>query len=886
MPKKFFLIFILSLAFSFQPAFARDPYPSYGQRIKYIVAPNTAQQPYDNTITNPQTMMRTNGQRSDIISFSCYNPAASRDKYKYLTDPQIDTLEKATTACQQFNPPYTQIKPPYLKNNKTSSECSGKEYNANCYDWPIGNFLGPHPLAGKGNGSWVTPLVYAAQGGPLNACGPNKNERCDCIFVPYGPNPNNYDPKQYWLQITRTVNGATQKCVAPPYSTSGVWWDWYLSEMEKIKSGKNLNEISSVSVHLGIDGEGRPFKSGEGWGPDPGFNSRYVPAVINEVKKRYPGKTIRANFNRDLNFFLENDLDFHWESLSSDGAEEYLYKGLSPHGYDQIYQNHFFKTNSLGLNPDWPPIYQSVLNALAKHTDLLTGFTDIMDGLYENGRGDFLKFAGSYIGKDINDTPGVWAYLRETTHPKEVGSNKSGKYGDYTFYLYRPEELENNRTVPVSTSELPAGTSQQIYNYRLPLVRYGYPTIDQYVGRKNAPGNSYMSFDVDDGYRYTNKTSSYTIRIVYLDTGNQTFKFQYIDPSNNLKEYPISLTNTNLWAEKTFEITSALFNNNMSGYPYPTDFRLETNGTTIHLVEVRGKENITENTRPKAQVSCSIVQNETDNPLDGIFSVGLNRDIKVKAILIDSSGKTLPNQRIMFTYNSEWNYAQSQKTNNQGTAFYNLNTANQLNRSGFLGADSSSRPDKPSYYSVQVYYPGSRNYQPSRNDCLLSVTNSTGPQDPKNTKIKITNIDTSTVAQVGKAKVTYQVISQNGSVIATKTEDIGKTKTFFAQDPSAQTISLSYVDNTNHASFNNFTLNFNTTGIGDGGGSGALFTPSLSLSKGKNFTTLPHPSRAVLASDIPNPCKITSRQNGFFKTPTTLQEGQKYYITCSQSTTW
>ena len=148
MPKKFFLIFILSLAFSFQPAFARDPYPSYGQRIKYIVAPNTAQQPYDNTITNPQTMMRTNGQRSDIISFSCYNPAASRDKYKYLTDPQIDTLEKATTACQQFNPPYTQIKPPYLKNNKTAETIVATcRYWIDRVDWADGI---PHLLGVMG----------------------------------------------------------------------------------------------------------------------------------------------------------------------------------------------------------------------------------------------------------------------------------------------------------------------------------------------------------------------------------------------------------------------------------------------------------------------------------------------------------------------------------------------------------------------------------------------------------------------------------------------------------------------------------------------------------------------------------------------------------------
>lgn len=890
MHNKIFFLLIIFYLFIPKTVFARDPYPNRGERTKYIVAPNTAQAPYDGTVTDPQTMMRTNGKRADIISFSCFDPtstetvlkAEGRQRYIYLTDPSVDSLQKANALCAPKNPPYTIVKPPYLKNNKTTPECQGKEYDSNCYDWPIGNYLSPHPKGGKGGMTWVTPLVYLAQGGPVNACGPSRNERCDCIYVPQGP-------RETWIQITRTVNGNTERCVAPPYSTSGPWWDWFIGQMVSIQNSLNMNEISTAGVFLGIDGEGRPFKSDEGWGPDPGFNTNYVPKVIAEVKSRYKGKSIRAHFNRDLDFFLANELDFHWESLSSDGAAEYLYRGLAPMGYDQIYQNHFFKTNSLGLNPDWPPFYQDVLNALSKHTDAITGFVDVLDSIYQDGKGDFIKFAGSYIGKDINDTPGVWDNPRDTQWRKEnQGNSQSGKYGDYLFYLYRMEDLEGNKTEAVSTANLPSGTSAQLYNYKLPLIRYGYPDNNQLVARKNVSGNNYMSFDIDDGYRYAGKTGySFDINITYLDTGFETFKFQYKNSGNQWKEVPITKTDTKLWQVKKFTVNDAYFNNNASegsnANKYPTDFRIETNGATIHLVEVIGKGNITVGERPKAQVSCDIVRQESDDPKEGIYSVGPNQNIKVKARLTNPAGNPLPNERIMFTYNSEWNFAASAYTNSSGVAFYDLSTANNTNRSGFVG--EGGRTDLPSWYSVQVYYPGNDKFQPSRNDCLLLMTNSQGTSDGENTRIKITNIDTSSVTQTGIVKVTYQVINMQGGIIETKTENIGKNKNFFSDDPNAQTIQLSWVSrDKGHASFNNFTLN--------GAPQQALFSPPISLAKGINNITLPKPAYAVNTSVLPQNCpKLSTRTNYFLKpsiknySSQNLTEGKKYFISCYQNST-
>jgi hypothetical protein len=484
------------------------------------------------------------------------------------------------------------------------------------------------------------------------------------------------------------------------------------------------------------------------------------------------------------------------------------------------------------------------LAGLSEHTDLITGFTDLFDGLYEDGRGDFIKFAGSYIGKDINDTPGVWTYLRDTMvrrnecyvsfyekDPNPLCNNQryygyptnySGKYGDYDYYLYRPERLEGNATVPVKTDELPSGTKTQIYNWGLPDSRYGYPTVNQYVGRKSAPGNRYMSFDIDDGYRYDGllpRTGlSYDVRIVFLDDNTGYFKFQYKNGNNQWVEKRIDKTATKLWKEVAFTVNDAYFNNNASegsnASLYPTDFRLdfESMPTVIHLIEVRGKGDVVVPERPKAQVSVDLVRNEGDDPKEGIFSVRVGDTIKVKARLTDNEGRPLANERVMFTYNTEWNHAASVTTNQDGVAYYTLSTANRTDSSGFWGADGS-RTDKPSWYTVQAFYPGNSRYQPSRNDALLLVTNSTGPNDPSNVRLRITNVDLSSASATGTVAVTYQALDNSGAVIETKTEALGKSRGFYADDPNAQTVALYYITTTRHAAFNNVTVRGVTNAI-------------------------------------------------------------------------
>lgn len=920
--KSFHLFTVLFLAiFFFKPSgvFARDPYPNK-LRVKWIVAPQTVEDPYGNgPATDPQTMLHDDGTRADIISFDCYF-GGRQDIHHFLNDPSVDTMEKARVACDRSYSGYTEVVKPFLKNNKNVLP-GVEKYDAYGYEWPIGNFLGRHPKAKKQGSDWVTPLVYMSlYNGDLRSSRCQGGVCTGCRFTPAGP-------ESTWVRITRTKDAAgnpvNQECFAPPYATSGPWWNWLIGQFDSIRGHVDFENLVSAGIFFGIDGEGRPLKSGDNWvSDDRGLESRfyndYIPAVVREIKRRYPGKTIRGHTDSDSPFFLENDVDFHRESLASDEVHAYLYQGLGIFGWWQGFADYFWITNTLGLGQGWPPMYQTVLSALSKHTDGITGIiTGDMFNSDGNG-GDFLKFAGSYIGKDVNDTPGAWIYLRETTHKKEEGDkNVSGKYGDYDYYLYRPEDLSNNHTVPVSYPEIKQvapGTAYQIYTHDVNSAR---GPKDQFVGRKVASGNRFMSFDVDDGYRYAGRVSSYEVRIVYLDVGTDSFDFQYKNQGNEWVEKVINKTDTKVWKEAQFVIDGANFNNNASegadALKYPADFRLDfaDNPTIIHLVEIRGRGDVSVPPRPKAQVSCEIVKNEGDDPKEGVYSIGLDQDFKVKAVLVDQDGRPINGERVMFAYNTEWNLAKSSFTDGQGAAFGTFNTRNRLDSTGFLPA-ASWNAAKYALYSVQAYYPGGASYQPSRNDCYLPIAGYTGASSPASVRMKILEIDTSRAVSDGKIKVRYQILDMSGAVVATDEQWIGKPGKFYANDPNYQTVFLSWVGGNYHAAFNNVTVRGSgsfptvspwppTVTPGDPTPTLIVSTPTpssleISLAQGWNKVVWQrnYPTDKKF-SDVPFACSVVELSDGGFwrvyikgygGEDLSLERGKDYFLRCNSAFLW
>ncbi len=839
-------------------------------------------------------MLKPDGTRSDLISFSC----SVTGGWDFIHNLNIDTFDKALAECRQrysWSFKDTDVNYPFLKTN-----IPGKaDYAYDGYNFPVGPYFGSNsPYPGWG---WVTTMAYGSAYKQVNSskC---TNGVCSvtCQFLPFGP-------ESTWVKIIN-ANGVDE-CVAPPYSTSGAWWDAWKSAIGPYYKF-DVNNATAVQMFLGMDGEGRPYKSAWGWGtPAPGETINpaanfpgYVKEVFKTIKNRYPGKKLRAHYTGDLSIFLENEVDIHWESIEGDENNAYIYAPMYPNGWHQVFTNNFWVTNTLGLNVKGGPAYYVALSALSKHTDGLTGIKDPLWWTpYNDGKGDWLKFVGRYIGKDINDTPGVWIALRETEFKKEVQVSTSGKYGDYDYYLYRPEELQGAQTVPVSFVQLGApGVSNQRYATGL------WGNNNTILGRKNTTGSQYMYFDVDDGWRYSflapQAGLSYDFRVVYLDSGTDSFQLQYKNQSNQWATKTITKTNSNLFQEAIFNVADAYFNNSASegsnASSFPTDFRLYfPNGpTVINLIEVLPKKEVAAPARPKAQVSCALVRNIGDDPKEGVYTIVRNDNFYVRARLVDQNGNPLVGERIMFNYNTEWNYAQTIKTDSQGYAYYKINTTNNVNRSGFMGAGGGSG-SSPSWYSAQTYFPGNNQYQPSRNDCMFVVGN-VGVA----TRMKVTKIDNSTTASTGKVHITYQIIdnSNPSKIVETKTVEVGKNLAFYSKDPSAQTIQLVWTGNQQGTS-NNITLYGNGSEfpsppvvditppvISNGSPSGILpigtTQTTISVVTNENATCKYSTTAGISYSSLTNVFSTTGAKN-HSATVTGLQNGlnYNYYVRCQDA---
>jgi len=229
-----------------------------------------------------------------------------------------------------------------------------------------------------------------------------------------------------------------------------------------------------------------------------------------------------------------------------------------------------------------------IYNGLNKHPDnLVLERTIITDPV----RAPYLQFAHEYLGKTIDDTPGVWVALRE--HDPSIDNYVSWYplVGNYDFWLYQNDEVAGGRTVTetnVSTINARNRLGLPLYNANLGNWPQGYMTR-----RTNeSDGNPYMYFNIDDGYLYGG-TNRVIIYVTYFDIGTDSWELQYDATSNVYKSAGVVYkTNSRTWKKQTFTITDALFANRQpGGGRYPgSDFRIWSRGDGnewIHFVEVR-----------------------------------------------------------------------------------------------------------------------------------------------------------------------------------------------------------------------------------------------------------------------------------------------------------
>jgi hypothetical protein len=282
--------------------------------------------------------------------------------------------------------------------------------------------------------------------------------------------------------------------------------------------------------------------------------------------------------------------------LAPDLSDAYGYKSQTGGGKIEIVER-YSETLPIAFEHAFSPrpaeTYWSVMNGLAHRAVLMDFYYPeifqtiaALDPIFP-----LWRFVDDHLGKNAQTTPDVWILLRETSQPpsRYAGWN-SGEFGDWGFFLTRPEGIPENKTVAITETlktELPAPAREHIYG------AYSTRRTDQ------RSGNRYMSFDMDNRYPFWGRKpldaggdARYQVEVVLLNRGNDQVALQYMNTSGQLVTRAVqkgaALGPVDNWVTVVWNISDAYFHDEMPG---GTDFRLDCmndGDEVVHRLRVQG----------------------------------------------------------------------------------------------------------------------------------------------------------------------------------------------------------------------------------------------------------------------------------------------------------
>ncbi len=398
------------------------------------------------------------------------------------------------------------------------------------------------------------------------------------------------DPRLTAIEINSGFDGE------PRYSKSSGGCD-FDGAAEKIIDSREFDQfmyrmMDAYATAFDVNGDGKPDKP------------IYIHLFwYNRARAEYAiSKGIGIKFNSltdDANWFYNYD---------KQGGQESSGFGMLAIAYD-LGSRTFLAFES---GQPWKPyansfVWMSYLAALSAHPDFIDNFRSWTEGMLQEGGSAYepntpLNFIQRHLGVSLETTPDVWVALRDTEF-NECDDKRcyTGFRGDWSFWLYRREDIPENGTVVVglNNSETWVGIPEQARNQI--YARRARRTDE-------ANGQHFMSFDVDDGYPFTNLPPrsepggrvSYEVTIIYLDQGTDTMSLEYVDGAGTLHEVPLIKNNSRMFQRHTWQVDNAYFGN---GLPGNTDFRINSNNDgdeTIHMVMVRGIGDVSDRVSPTA----------------------------------------------------------------------------------------------------------------------------------------------------------------------------------------------------------------------------------------------------------------------------------------------
>ena len=165
---------------------------------------------------------------------------------------------------------------------------------------------------------------------------------------------------------------------------------------------------------------------------------------------------------------------------------------------------------------------------------------------------ELTTFVANELGKTVEDTPDVWAYLRQSKVYDTSTSSWHTKTVDcknYERWLYQRDMPNGYMTVPA----MPVPLDKQDWVCP-PDYKFSYTARRTDIDS----GNDKIAFAIDD--RYINGAQKVAIKISYHDIGKVQWGIRYHTSNGELKEKYITTANSKNLRTATFIISDGVFN--------------------------------------------------------------------------------------------------------------------------------------------------------------------------------------------------------------------------------------------------------------------------------------------------------------------------------------
>jgi hypothetical protein len=409
-----------------------------------------------------------------------------------------------------------------------------------------------------------------------------------------------YTPLSVKNQIGGSYGLAPAGCppqVAPKYNNS-IWQAAYKNLIVRLgQEFGNDPRLSAICVGIGFDGEavftkdvnGCPYTAELHKVCSDGEWQKLLSNAVIWHSEAFPNKPVYfQHFPQDVDagYTLANPVNLKYQNWWPNSGGFAFKSNTESSGGNSVF------LNRLGLGRAYesatgrwamggaPGTYWMFLSMLAHGSpDWVDIHSDHFDTFVENpGLSEWTRL---HLGVNVHTTPSVWVAMRELqdVSRKEVSDCwLSGKYGDYTFYLYRLE-VPGSKTVPVTKAQLPLLAQSQLYTNQLVTDKSGVSS-PSYTARRTdkANGNEYMTFDIDNAWQYG--PGALTLRLVYLDVGVDMFAIEYYTCDGVLSQDWVTRTGTGGWKETTMLLVGCW----QDGFGV-ADLRIHGD-VTIHMVEL------------------------------------------------------------------------------------------------------------------------------------------------------------------------------------------------------------------------------------------------------------------------------------------------------------